>query len=148
MIEIRVAQKEDVGILYELIMGIAKFHNQEQFVLTNQEEMLQAGFGENPRFGALIAEYNGKVAGYLSYTWNYSIWNGTAYMNMDDLFVWQAFRGKKIGEQLMLHAKGLCDNSGIKLIRWEVQQDNAKAISFYNRLGADMYPKGIFRWKL
>lgn len=147
MTEIRVAQKEDVGILYELIMGIAKFHNQEQFVATTPEEMFRAGFSENPKFGAFIAEYDGKVAGYLSYTWNYSIWNGKNYMNMDDLFVWEEFRGKKIGEQLMQSAKDLCEDSGINSIRWEVQQDNSKAISFYNRLGAEMFPKGIFKWK-
>lgn len=147
MIKIRLAQKEDVSVLYQLIMGIARFHDQEQFVLTDQEEMLRAGFGENSKFGALIAEYKGKVAGYLSFTWNYSIWYGTDYMNMDDLFVWEEFRGKKIGEQLMLYAKNLCADKGISLIRWEVQQDNAKAISFYQRLGADMSPKGIFKWE-
>jgi len=147
MIDIREARKEDIEILYDLIIGIAEFHNQEQYVLTNQEEMLRAGFGENPKFGALIAEYKGKVAGYLSFTWNYSIWNGTDYMNMDDLFVWEAFRGKRVGEELMLYAKQLCENKDISMIRWEVQQDNVKAVSFYNRLGADMYSKGIFRWK-
>ena len=147
MIEIRAAKKEDIGILYELIMGIAKFHHQEQFVLTNQEKMLQAGFGENPKFGAFLAEYDGKIAGYLSYTWNYSIWNGKDYMNMDDLFVWAEFRGKKIGEFLMQYAKDRCKTRDVNLIRWEVEQDNAKAISFYNRLGAKMSQKGIFKWK-
>ncbi len=147
MIEIREATKEDVGVLFELIIGIAKFHDQEQFVATNPQEMLRAGFGDTPKFGALLATYDGEVAGYLSYTWNYSIWNGADYMNMDDLFVWEAFRGKRIGEKLMLKAKHICQNKGIRLIRWEVQQDNDKAISFYDRLGAKMSPKGVFRWK-
>lgn len=146
MTEIRMARKEDIEVLYELIFGIAKFHNQAQFVLTNKEEMLNAGFNENPKFGALIAECDGKVAGYLSYTWNYSIWNGKDYMNMDDLFVWEAFRGKKIGEKLMLYAKKISKANSVDLIRWEVENNNAKAISFYNRLGAKMYSKGIFRW--
>lgn len=148
MIEIRRAQKDDIDILYELIYEIAKFHNQEQFVLTSREEMLNAGFNENPKFGALIARYNGEVAGYLSFTWNYSIWNGGNYMNMDDLFVLETFRGKRVGEQLMLHAKGICETNKINSIRWEVESNNSKAISFYNRLGAKMYSKGIFKWKI
>ncbi|MCG8329642.1 MAG: GNAT family N-acetyltransferase [Chitinophagales bacterium] len=148
MIEIRRAQKDDIDILYELIYEIAKFHNQEQFVLTSREEMLNAGFNENPKFGALIARYNGEVAGYLSFTWNYSIWNGGNYMNMDDLFVLEAFRGKRVGEQLMLHAKGICETNKINSIRWEVESNNSKAISFYSKLGAKMYSKGIFKWKI
>ena len=148
MLTIRPATKEDVSILYELIMGIAQYHNQEYAVKTSKEELLRAGFGKVSKFGALIAEYEGKPAGYLSYTWNYSIWNAGSYMNLDDLFVKEAFRGKKIGEALMQEAKALCKSKDTHLIRWEVQKDNEGAIKFYERLGAKMKAKGIFRWEL
>ena len=148
MLKIRPATKEDVPILYELIMGIAHYHNQAYAVKTTEKELLRAGFGEVPQFGALIAEYEGKPAGYLSYTWNYSIWNAGNYMNLDDLFVKEAFRGKKIGQALMQEAKALCQKRDTHLIRWEVQKDNEAAIKFYEGLGAKMKVKGIFRWEL
>ncbi|WP_109831387.1 GNAT family N-acetyltransferase [Reichenbachiella versicolor] len=148
MISIREATKDDVDILYDLIIGIARFHDQEEFVNTNKQEMRNAGFNENPKFGALIAEVNNKVAGYLSYTWNYSIWNGTEYMNLDDLFVWEEYRSHKVGFNLMVKAKEICLEKNINLIRWEVESNNQKAIDFYNRVGATMKEKGIFRWDL
>jgi len=86
MIKIREATKKDIDTVYDLILEIAKFHNQEEYVITNKQEMLGSGFNENPKFGVLIAEFNGKISGYLSYTWNYSIWNGCEYLNLDDLF--------------------------------------------------------------
>lgn len=146
MITIRTADRNDIDILYDLIMEIARYHDQVQYVVTSKEEMLESGFGNNPKFGALIAEYDGKVAGYLSYTWNYSIWNGSDYMNLDDLFVWSEFRGKKVGLNLMQYAKNVCISKNIKMMRWEVESDNMKAIAFYKKLGAEIKEKGIFKW--
>ncbi|MBL6446386.1 GNAT family N-acetyltransferase [Fulvivirga sp. 29W222] len=146
MIKIREATKGDVDILYNMIMGIAKFHDHEEFVITDKQKMLSAGFNENPKFGALIAEFNDEVAGYLSYTWNYSIWNGSEYMNLDDLFVWEEYRKHKVGLNLMQRAKEICSDKAINMIRWEVETDNIKAIDFYNRLGVTMKEKGLFRW--
>jgi len=148
MITVRKAIKSDIDTLYDLIVGIAKFHNQEEFVITDKDEMLSSGFGDNPRFGTLIAEFDNKVAGYLSYTWNYSIWSGAEYMNLDDLFVWESYRSHKVGFNLMEKAKEICIEKNITLIRWEVERDNQKAIDFYNRIGATMKEKGIFRWNL
>jgi hypothetical protein len=42
MISIKRATKDDIDVLYELIIGIAKHHNQEQYVLTNKKEMLKS----------------------------------------------------------------------------------------------------------
>lgn len=148
MIDIKKATEEDIDVLYELIIGIAKHHDQEQYVLTNTKEMLQSGFGESSKFGALLAYFDDKVAGYVSYTWNYSIWSGEDYMNIDDVFVWDEFRGKKIGEALMLKAKEICKQKNINRIRWEVEKDNAGAIKFYERLGAQVDVKGIFKWSI
>ncbi len=148
MIKIREATKNDINTLYNLILGIAKYHNQEKSVVTNTEEMLRSGFDKNPKFGALLAEINSEVVGYLSYTWNYSIWNGCDYMNLDDLYVTSEYRGQKVGLHLMRYAQDFCADKGINLIRWEVQKDNIKAIKFYNKLGAKMTEKGIFRWNL
>ena len=148
MIKIREASKEDVETLYELILDIARYHNQEQFVYTNTKEMLTAGFVGKPKYGALIAELNGQTAGYLSYTWNYSIWEGADYMNVDDLYVRSQYRGKKIGFHLMQNARSICIDKEIRLIRWEAELNNNKATKFYTELGARKIEKGIFRWSI
>ena len=146
-IKIRQATSKDVPALFDLIMAIAKHHNQEEHVLTDKDELLKAGFAAEPEFQVILVEYEEEIAGYLSYTWNYSIWNGKSYMNLDDLFVKEKFRGLKIGHELMRKAKSICENKSSGLIRWEVEKDNQKAIEFYERLGVKMVEKGIFKWK-
>lgn len=146
MVTIREATISDVDTVYDLIIAIAKHHKQEQYVVTNRDELIKSGFVNNPSFGVLLAEIDGEVAGYCSYTWNYSIWLGATYMNIDDVFVWDKFRGQQVGEKLMFKAKGVCLARGAIRIKWEVEQDNQGAIKFYERLGANMDIKGLFRW--
>ncbi len=146
MVTVREANAKDIDIVYDLIIAIAKHHDQEQYVLTDKNTLLTAGFGDNPLFGVLLAEVDGNVAGYCSYTWNYSIWLGSTTMNIDDVFVWEHFRGQKVGEKLMHKAKEVCQNNGAKRIYWEVEQDNLAAIKFYERLGARVDIKGLFKW--
>jgi len=148
MIKIREAKDKDVEELFNLMLKIAKFHNQEQFFVTNKDELLSSGFNENPKFGALLAEFNGKLVGYLSYTWNYSIWNGCDFMGLDDLFILKEFRSQNIGYELMQYARNICNKKNVELIRWEVEKDNFRAIDFYKRVGAKINIKGIFRWSL
>jgi len=148
VVTVREATSSDVDTVHDLIIAIAKHHNQEKYVVTNKNELLKSGFGSTPSFGVLLAEIDGEVAGYCSYTWNYSIWLGSNYMNIDDVFVWEKFRGKQIGESLMLKAKEVCLSKGAKRIRWEVEQDNHGAIRFYERLGANCEIKGLFKWNV
>lgn len=146
MVTVRGATISDIDILHDLITAIAKHHDQEHYVITDKEELSRSGFGDSPLFGVLLAESDGEVAGYCSYTWNYSIWLGATYMNIDDVFVWEEFRGRQIGENLMHKAREICLSYGASRIRWEVEPDNAGAIKFYERLGATIDLKGYFRW--
>ena len=143
---VRAATKEDSGTIYDLIIGLAQYHDQAQYVATSKAEIAVAAFGEQVAFGVLLAEIDGQVAGFTSYTWNYSIWQGQRYMNIDDVFVLEAFRGQKIGQALMLKAKEVCLAKGAGRIRWEVEQDNTSAIAFYRQLGATLDIKGVFHW--
>jgi len=148
MLIVREAKRSDADKVLAMILAIAKHHNQEQYVITDIEGLIQSAFCEQPKFGVLLAELEGEVAGYCSYTWNYSIWLGSSYMNIDDVFVWQKFRGKQIGEALMLKAKDVALAHGAARIKWEVEQDNIGAIKFYQRLGAELDIKGLFKWDL
>lgn len=148
MLIVREACEKDIDIVFDLIIAIAKHHDQEQYVVTDKNELLKSGFSENPAFGVLLAEVDGEVAGYASYTWNYSIWLGTSYMNIDDVFVWEGFRGQKVGEALMQKARSVCQVKGVNRMKWEVEQDNLQAIKFYQRLGATIDIKGVCRWSV
>lgn len=148
MIQIRQATEQDIDILFDMILEIARYHNQEQYVVTTKEALLRAAFSNDAKFGALISTYDGVTAGYVSFTYNYSIWLGISYMNIDDLFVKEAFRGKKIGEALMHEIKTRCNTEGIQRVKWEVEKGNTAAIRFYERLGANVSIKGLASWDL
>ena len=148
MIKVREAKKEDVNDIYNLIVANARYHNQEKHVLTDKENLEKYGFGPASQFGVLIAEINGKIIGYVSYTWNYSIWLGEFYMNIDDLYIYDEYRGMKAGEALMKKAKELSKSRGGCRLKWEVEQNNQKAIKFYKRLGAEIVIKGVGLWDI
>jgi len=145
-IVIRQAQKEDVEVLYSLIVALAEHHDQRTFLKASVDTLARDGFVGAPLFGAILADDRGHIVGFASFTWNYSIWLGGKYMNIDDVFVKESHRGLHIGERLMLEAKEICVGAGSRRLRWEVQPDNQSAIRFYERLGATMRSKGIFSW--
>ena len=147
MLTVREATKNDIDVIFELIITFARHQNLEKFFETNKEEMLKSGFGPSAKFGFLLAEIDGLPIGFVSYVWSYSIWLGADYMHIDDLYVLSEFRGEKAGEALMLGANQLCKSRGGKRLKWEVQQDNLQAIKFYKRLGAQVDIKGICRWQ-
>ena len=135
MIKVRPATISDVDRVFELIHAIADHHGQSRFVRTNADEIRYSGFGDNPRLGVLLAEFNEQVVGFLSYTIDYSIWLGSDYFHIDDVYVDADFRGRNIGEALMLAAKERCNELGLDRLKWEVQTENAAARRFYERLG-------------
>ncbi|HCY82659.1 MAG TPA: N-acetyltransferase [Xanthomarina gelatinilytica] len=145
---VRQGRENDSALIYRLILELAKDHNQTEYVKTNESEIKKAISGQQDKIGVLVAELNSQIVGYLSFTWNYSIWNAKEFMALDDLFVNNKFRGMEIGKKLMEKAKELCINRNVSVIKWEVEMNNEKAIRFYRRLGATINIKGIFKWYL
>lgn len=146
MLVIRIAEEQDAAVFYDLLLQEARHHNSLQHVQTNVEELRRAGFGRDPKFGVLLAEYDGEPAGYVSWTVNYSIWLGTEFVMVDDVFVTEKYRGKRIGEALMLRMKEVALADGHTRLRWGVESDNEGAIRFYQRLGANLHTKGVCTW--
>ncbi len=146
MLVIREAVQGDIDSIYDMIIAIARHHDQEQYVQTDREELLRSGFGESPKFGALLAEIDEKAVGFVSFIWEYSIWLGKKYMNLNDLYVREQYRGRGIGAMLMKKMQRLCLSHGVYHIRWEVEENNQKAIDFYKNLGAEFKLKGICHW--
>ena len=140
---IREAKEEDVDIIYELILSLARHDNIQQYVVTNTEKLREQGFGEDKKFGTLLAEQNGNTVGYLTYVWNYSTWAGGRYMYLENIFVSEKFRRLGVGAALMQEAKVICNANGCSHIKWEVLSDNENAIEFYKNLGATISFRGI-----
>jgi GNAT superfamily N-acetyltransferase len=134
MLAIRSAQPGDVSSLLVLIRELAEF---EHLTVTNSEEiLLRDGFGPEPRFRALIAEWNGELAGYAFFFPFYSTFSGPG-MFLEDLFVRAQYRGKNVGKALLSRVAALAVEEKCLAMRWQVLDWNQNAIDFYKKLDAD-----------
>ena len=136
MQNIRPATRDDVPQLLELIRGLATYEKKRHKAVVTEDDLLRDGFGPQPKFRVLIAEWNGKAAGYASFFYFYSTFQGRAALFLEDLFVLDEFRGKGIGKSLLVAVCKLAVEEGCFALRWEVLDWNAPAIEFYEKLGA------------
>jgi GNAT superfamily N-acetyltransferase len=136
MLLIRPATIHDVPLLYNMIRELAEFEKELDYVTIREEELARDGFGDIPRFRALIAEWDGQVAGYALVFAYYSTWAGRGLF-LEDLFVREPFRGRGFGRALLAAVAHIAVEERCYGIHWEVLDWNQKAIEFYASLGAE-----------
>ena len=136
MLLIRPANIDDCGLLRTMIRELAEFERLLEFVTIREEDLARDGFGENPRFRALIAEWDGQAAGYAIFFGYYSTWAGAA-LYLEDLFVREKFRSRGIGKALLAAVARIAVEEDCYGMRWEVLDWNQKAIELYQALGAE-----------
>ena len=143
MLSIRLATIDDVALLRKLIRELAEYENELDQVLITQAELMQDGFGPEPKFRVLLAYWDQEPAGYALFFDFYSTWRGRQ-MFLEDLFVREACRGKKIGKALLAAVARIAEREGCHGMRWEVLDWNHAAVEFYKSLGA----KFLDDWRL
>jgi len=141
MLSIRPAHAGDVSALNALIRELAEFEHLP--VSVTDDALLRDGFGERPRFRALMAEWNGKPAGYAFFFDYYSTFEGRAGIFLEDIYVRECFRGKKIGSTLLARVAAIAKEQKCFGVRWQVLDWNAPAIEFYRKIGAEF----LDEWK-
>jgi GNAT superfamily N-acetyltransferase len=135
LLSIRPAHKEDVPLLSEMIRELAVSEQSLDKLTTTPDELERDGFGPEPKFRALIAEWDGKPAGYALFFDCYSTWRGPQIF-LEDLFVRPEFRGKGIATRLMAQVAKIAVDGRCRAMRWEVLNWNQPAINLYSRVGS------------
>ncbi|HYK77141.1 MAG TPA: GNAT family N-acetyltransferase [Daejeonella sp.] len=144
---IRPIVASDTEMVLDLMKALAIHHNHLEYLKIDCETFIRYAFCENPIIGMHVAELDSEIVGYVSYTRNFSIWAGSFYLNIDDVFVRPEFRSLGVGGKMMQWVQS--EKSGeINRIRWEVEKDNHRAIQFYENLGAILWIKGICNWSI
>jgi GNAT superfamily N-acetyltransferase len=136
MLSIRAATADDAALLRSMIRELAEFEHELDWVTIREEDLVRDGFGDNPRFRALIAEWDDQPAGYALFFEYFSTWTGRGLF-LEDLFVREAFRGRGIGKALLAKVARIAVNEQCYGIHWEVLRWNEKAIELYKSLGAE-----------
>jgi GNAT superfamily N-acetyltransferase len=136
MVLIRPATVDDVTLLRTLIRELAEFEHELELCVIEEVDLVRDGFGANPSFRALIADWDGQPAGYALFFGYYSTWAGRRLF-LEDLFVREPFRGGGIGKALLASVARIAVQEDCYGMQWEVLGWNEKAIELYKSLEAE-----------
>jgi GNAT superfamily N-acetyltransferase len=134
MLSLRYAQADDISLLKTLIHEFAAFERLP--VVVTEADLLHDGFGQRPKFRALIAEWDDQPAGYALFFDYYSTFHGRAGIFVEDVYVRSHFRGNGIGKALFTRVAEIARQEDCFGLRWQVLDWNTSAIEFYRKLGA------------
>ncbi|MDF4201784.1 GNAT family N-acetyltransferase [Maribacter sp. SA7] len=134
---IRVAQKDDMKQVLQLIQELATFEKEDDAVEVSVQNLEEDGFGKQKLFHCFVAEKNDKIVGMALVYPRYSTWKGPV-IHLEDLIVTKEMRGTGLGTALLDEVVKYGDELGVKRISWEVIDWNEPAIGFYESKGANV----------
>ena len=135
-IRIRKASREDAALLLQLIKELAEFEKISPEVTTTKEILGESLFGVKPAAEAVIAELDGKTAGFAVYFNNFSTFVGRPGIYIEDLYVRPEHRGRGIGKALLKHCAAAALERNLGRVEWAVLNWNP-AREFYEHFGAE-----------
>jgi GNAT superfamily N-acetyltransferase len=146
---IRTTVPTDIPEILAFIRELAEYEREPDSAIATEADLLRDGFGPNPRFHCLIAEWSDSTnnqqpatnnplapAGFALYFYNYSTWRGRPGIYIEDLFVRPAFRGRGIGKSLLAAVAAIAVAESCPRLEWAVLDWNTLAIDFYKSVGA------------
>lgn len=134
---IRPAARADIPLILNFIRSLAAYERAPQAAVATEADLEEHGFGANPLFFCLIAEHDGRPAGFALYFFNYSTWTGKPGIYVEDLFVEPELRGLGIGKALLQKVAAIAQEKGCPRLQWAVLDWNTPAIDFYRSLGGE-----------
>ncbi|SIQ11983.1 GNAT family N-acetyltransferase [Maribacter ulvicola] len=132
---IRVAQREDMKQVLQLIQELATFEKEEDAVEVSVQNLEEDGFGKQKLFHCFVAEKDNLIVGMALVYPRYSTWKGPV-IHLEDLIVTKDVRGTGLGTALLNEVVKYGATLGVKRISWEVIDWNEPAIGFYESKGA------------
>lgn len=136
MLRIREAAVADVPLILRFIRGLGEYEKLLDCVVADEDKLTRTLFGERPYAEVLIAEWDGKPAGFALYFHNYSTFLAKPGIYLEDLFVEPAMRGLGIGKGLLVALAKIAVERDCGRLEWSVLDWNEPAIGFYKKLGA------------
>ncbi|MCO5946660.1 GNAT family N-acetyltransferase [Mucilaginibacter flavidus] len=112
------------------------------------ERLLKAIFETPVRLYCEVAERQGELIGFVSYTYDFSTWDAGEFMHMDCLFLREEARGRGLGRTILTKLQQIAREKGCINIQWQTPDFNEPAIRFYKKNGAGDLAKVRFTYNL
>jgi len=138
MLSIRPATAKDAALIVQFVRDLAEYERDPKAAVATEQDFIRDGFGADPKFKVVFAEWDREPAGFALFFYNYSTWQGRPGLYLEDLFVKPDFRGKGIGKALLLHLAKIAVENNCGRYQWQVLDWNTPAIEFYKSLGAEI----------
>ena len=137
------AERNDVPVILDLIKGIAAYEKLSHEVVATEELLEKNLFGDK-RYAEVVIGYEKETpVGFALFFHNFSTFTGRPGIYLEDLFVYEEYRGKGYGKILLLYLATLARERDCGRFEWVVLDWNTPAIDFYNSLGAKQMKEWI-----
>ena len=133
---IRSATADDVPLVLAFIRDLATYEKLLADVVATEDSLRRTLFGPQPAAQVVIAEVDGRPAGFALYFFNYSTFLAQPGLYLEDLFVKPELRGHGVGKALLLRLARIANERGCGRMEWAVLDWNEPAKGFYRSLGA------------
>jgi GNAT superfamily N-acetyltransferase len=132
---VRRARREDGPRIIELDRELALF---EKLRPPDDDEAarLLSWIFDSKKLEALVAELDGRIEGTALFYEGFGTFRARPFLYLEDLVVSEAARSRGVGEALMAALAREALKRDALRIEWAVLDWNARAMSFYDRLGA------------
>ncbi len=136
-LHLRKAVESDVPRIIQFIREIAAFEDLADQVQATENSLQQALFSEHPSAEALLAEIDGKPAGFAVYFMNFSTFTGKPGLYLEDIYLNPEQRGRGYGRAILTELARIayqreCPRLDLAALNW-----NENATRLYRKLGAE-----------
>lgn len=133
---IRSARQEDAPLILAFIRELAVYEKLEHQVVATESDLVTSLFGHSPKAFCVIAEIDGKPAGFALCFYNYSTFQGRPGIYLEDIYVRPEFRGQGIGKAVFAYLAQRAIDENCGRIQWWVLNWNEPSIAFYKSMDA------------
>jgi GNAT superfamily N-acetyltransferase len=132
---IRFAEPKDSDLILEFVRELAEYERLLDAVKATAEDFKKYIF-EEKKAEVIIAEYDGKPAGFALYFHTFSTFVGRPGIYLEDLFVKPPYRGRGLGKLLLSFLAKTATDRNYGRLEWACLDWNEPSITFYRRQGA------------
>ena len=133
---VRPLEPSDADRFLGLIEALADYEHLEPPDAGARERLVRDAFATPPRFGAFLAEVEGRAVGYAVFFERYSTFLALPTLYLEDLFVLRDVRQRGLGAALFGACAAEALRRGCGRMEWQVLAWNDLALGFYEHLGA------------
>ncbi len=134
------ATEADVPVILSFIQGLAEFEKLTHRMTASKEGLRKTLFGPRRYAEVLIARLDGEPVGQALFFHTYSTFLARPGIYLEDLYVLPEVRSRGIGRALLKALARIARERLCGRLEWSVLDWNARAISFYKVIGAEVMP--------